>query len=391
MADFDPRVAQALNGVIEELRETDPDIMDILNKAKSGDMTEEVAMANLLETVASNPETSKRFQALMLKATAGLRVVPDLEEKAVGHFGFTPRGGQGVPGINPLMQGALVERVQFDGDMPELRTGPIGQGIAPAVPVQTTARNPVAIGEMLGRASNKVQKQLQAGAAERRAEIEFHHEVAKFLETDEHTAGLKAVWGSIERNNPSTTDDVPTALTIMREHGALVAQEDAGTVLAGTAATDPDGYRRGEVPKPIAVTRPTGASLAKMTEPQRHEMAWRFLSTTQGRVSAVQIIRATIAALLQGRGLDVDERDFDSKAPRVQPCAYAEWSLTLAGPGATQPAFALVDVSSKVLAQRLYQGLTDPTQKQFWLEVEPVNRLADREVGWMARLMPRGV
>ena len=361
MADFDPRVAQALNGVIEELRETDPDIMDILNKAKSGDMTEEVAMANLLETVASNPETSKRFQALMLKATAGLRVVPDLEEKAVGHFGFTPRGGQGIPGINPLMQGALVERVQFDGDMPELRTGPIGQGIAPAVPVQTTAKNPVAIGEMMGRASNKVHKQLHAGAAERRLGIE------------------------------SAMDADPTALTIMREHGALVAQEDAGTALAGTAATDPEGYRCGEAPKPIVVTRPTGASLAKMPEPQRREMAWRFLSTTQGRVSAVEIIRATIGALLQSRGLDVEERAFDPKATRVQPCAYAEWSLTLAGPGATQPAFALVDVSSKVLAQRLYQGLTDPTPKRFWLEVEPVNRLADREVGWMARLMPRGV
>lgn len=363
MADFDPRVAKALTEAIAGLRETDPDIMDIMDKAKSGDMSEEVAMANLLETVMSNPDTAKRFQALMLRATAPLRKVPDLEEKAVGHFDdhFAPRGGQGIPGMNPLVQGALVERAQFDGDMPELRTGPIGQGIAPAVPVQTTARNPVAIGVMLGKASDKVHKELEAGANQRRLGIET----------------------AMAAN--------PTALTIIKEHGALVAQPDAGTVLAGTRETDPEGYRRGESTKPIAVTRPSGASLAKMPDAQRHEMAWRFLSTTQGRVSAVEIIRATIGALLQGRGLDIEERDFDHKAPRVQPAAYAEWSLTLAGPGATQPAFALVDVSSKVLAQRLYQGLTDPTPKQFWLEVEPVNRLADREVGWMARLMPRGV
>lgn len=361
MNDFNPQVAKALTEAIAELRETDPDIIDILDKAKSGDMPEDIAMANLLETVMSNPDAAKRFQALMLRATAPLRVFPDLEDKAVGHFGFTPRGGQGIPGMNPLMQGALVERVQFDGDAPELRTGPIAHGVAPAVPVQTTARNPVAIGAMLGKASAKVQKELQTQADQRRLGIE------------------------------TAMANDPTALTIMRQHGALVAHEDAGTVLAGTAETDPEGYRRGEAPKPLAVSRPSGATLAKMTEPQRHEMAWRFLATTQGRTSAVEIIRSTIVALLQGRGLDVEERAFNPKAPRVQPCAYAEWSLVLAGPGATQPAFALVDVSSKVLAHKLYQELADPKPDQFWLEVEPVNRLADREVGWMARLMPRGV
>jgi hypothetical protein len=361
MTDFNPQVAKALTEAIEGLHEIDPSIRDILDKAKSGEMAEDVAMANLLEAVMSNPETAKRFQTLMLKVTAPLRAVPDLEEKAVGHFGFTPRNGQGIPGMNPLMQGALVERAQFDDDMPELRTGPMATGVAPAVPVKTTARNPIAIGAMLNKASAKVQKDLQAGAAGRRLEIE------------------------------SAMANDPTALTILRQHGALVAHEDAGTVLAGTAETDPEGYRRGEAPKAIAVARPSGATLAKMPEAQRKELAWKFLSTTQGRTSAVEIIRATIAALLQARGLDVEERVFDYKAPRVQPSAYAEWSLTLAGQGATQPAFALVDVSSKVLAQRLHQGLTDPTLTQFWLEVEPVNRLADREVGWMARLMPKGV
>lgn len=363
VVDFNPQVAKALTAAIADLRETDPNIMDILDKAKAGDMSEDVAMANLLEAVMSNPDMAKRFQDLMMRAMVPLREVADLEEKAVGHFDdhFAPRGGQGIPGMNPLVQGALVERVQFDDDIPELRTGPIGQGVAPAVPVKTTARNPIAIGAMLKKASNKVQRELDAGANQRRMGIE-----------------------AAMANNP-------TALTIVREHGALVAQEDAGTALAGTAATDPEGYRRGEAPKPLAVARPSGASLAKMPEAQRKEMAWKFLSTTQGRTSAIEIIRSTIATLLQGRGLDVAERDFDYKAPRVKPVAYAEWSLTLAGQGATQPAFALVDVSAKVLAQRLFQGLGDTTDKTLWVEVEPVNRLADREVGWMARLMPRGV
>jgi hypothetical protein len=286
--------------------------------------------------------------------------------------------------MNPLVLGALVERAQFDGDMPELRTGDIPIGVTPAVPVKTTARNPVAIGMMLGKASDKVQKQLDAGSAERRTEIEQQltlGSIAEAMETDPHMLALKSVWGDIEKNNPAT-DACPA--------GALVAAGgDAATALAGTAESDPEGYRRGEAPKPIVVARPTGATMAKMPIAQRHEMAWRFLSTTQGRVSAVGVLLDTVAALLRERGVVVEERTFNPHAPRVQPLAYAEWTVTLAGPGATQPAFALVDVSSKTLAHSLFAGLGDTKPDKCFLEIESINRFSDREVGWMARLMPQ--
>jgi hypothetical protein len=345
MIDFDPTVSKALTSAIQELRESSPEITDILDKAKSGDMDEATAMRNLMEAVASNPEASKRFQDVMMRNLATTR-------------------GSGIkpvapisPGFNPLVQGALVERAQFDGDMPELRTGNIPMGVMPAVPIKTKARNPVAIGAMLGTASKLVRRELDKKMDERRRMIEAD------MATD------------------------PNALAILRKHGELASHGDAGTALAGTAATDPEGYRRGEVPKPLAVNRPSGASLAKMTEPQKHEMAWRFLSTTQGRMSAVEIIRDTIADQLRKRGLVVEEREFNSHAPRVQPLAYAEWTVTLSGPGATQPAFALVDVSSKVLAQRLWEGLDGNKPDKCFLEVESVNRISDREVGWMARVL----
>jgi len=356
MTDFNPQVAKALSRAIAALRETDPDIMATLDKVKNGDMPEDVAMATLLGIVMSNPETAKRFQAIMLQATEPLRVVPRNEECPTT---FTPQDGHGVVGMNPLMQGALVERIQFDGDVPELRTGPIGTHVDPAVPVMTDVRNPIAIGAMLNKASTKVRGELKAEVSKRKADLE----------------------ASLAKD--------PSTLTILRRHGDLVAHEDIGTVIDGTKDTDPDGYRRGEKPHLVTVPKPSGAILAKLTDSQRHELAWKFLSTTQGRVSAVRVIRSTIIALLRDRGLIVEEREFDYKAPRVQPLSYAEWSVTLAGPGAIQPIFSLVDVSSKVLAQRLYQGLETQTPGTLWLEVEPINRLADREVGWMARLMPK--
>ena len=55
---------------------------------------------------------------------------------------------------------------------------------------------------------------------------------------------------------------------------------------------------------------------------------------------------------------------------------------------APQPAFSLVDVSSKVLGTRLLAGLDGNFPAQAILEVESINEIADREVGWMARLLP---
>ena len=117
----------------------------------------------------------------------------------------------------------------------------------------------------------------------------------------------------------------------------------ADAIVQGTAQSDPAGYRRGEAPQPLAVQRPRGASLLAMSDVERKEMAWQFLSTTQGRTTAIATIRTLIAQHLTKKGFVVEERDYDPKATRVQPLAFKEWSVHMSGPGGTQPAFAVVD------------------------------------------------
>lgn len=338
---FDPQVAEALAAAIDELP---VEIKDILDKAKSGDMSEQDAMRNLMEAVAGDPKMAGAFQAIMMQRLAPLRDAPVPSEA------FVPRGGQGMPRLNPLMEAALIERAQFDGDMPELRTGPMHPDETPAIPIKTTVRDPVGLGLMLKKAGEKRKAELENQAAERRRLVE------------ERIAA-----------NPDT-------LALMNTAGLDLE-------LAGSADTDLAGYRRGELPKPMSIARPSGATLAKMSDAERHEMAWRFLSTTQGRRSAIDIIRELVATFL-GKHFTVVQRDFDPKAPRVQPLAYAEWKIALEGKGATQPAFSLVDVSSKVLGTRLLAGLDGNFPDKAVLEVESINAIADREVGWMARLLP---
>ena len=345
MMDFNPTVAMALTEAIREMREVDPDIGGILDRAKLGEISESTAMAMLMETVMSNPETADRFRNIMLKATAPLRGVGDAAAASQP--------------FNPLVHGAIIERVQFDGDIPEMRSGPMARGVTPAVPVNTHGvTNPVAIGMMLGKASNKVQKQLNS------ASLALVSDVNSAVENDH------------------------SAIAIVRRHGEMMSvADDASTAIAGTRDTDPGGYRRGEAPKLVTVARPTGASLLRMSDSQRREMAWKFLSTTQGRVSAVNEIKLLIIAFLLSKGVAAVGRDFDPAAPRIKPLSYTEWSVAMGGQGSIQPSFSLISVSATVMANRLLSGLGENKPKKCFIEVEPLNNVSDREVGWMSRLM----
>ena len=79
--------------------------------------------------------------------------------------------------LHPLLMGMIVELLQYDGDIPELRTGALPAGGSPAVPVKTVARNPVVIGAMLRTASDEVTLELQAATEVR------NQKVQKMIET----------------------------------------------------------------------------------------------------------------------------------------------------------------------------------------------------------------
>jgi hypothetical protein len=168
----------------------------------------------------------------------------------------------------------------------------------------------------------------------------------------------------------------------------LISRKDETSLqIVGSAETDLASYRRGEIPKPIKVPTPNGVILAQMTEEERRTHAWKFLSTTQGRRTALDIIKDMVVSQLAASGAKVEVRDFDdSKDTKI--IAFQKWVVQLGGPGSAQPAFSFIDVASKVLAKGLIRDLRKQESYQpLFLEVISVDQLVDRTVGWAARLV----
>ena len=222
------------------------------------------------------------------------------------------------------------------------------------MPVATNVRNPVALGDMLDKASKEV------GAA-----IEKHN-VARAAAIEKVAEGKKM---------------------------ALVGVEESATALArmayGSADTDLSVYRRGEAPAPVSVAPPTGSELSRMTPDQKKEHAWRFLSTTQGRRTAMETMRTIIFETLIKAGVPVTLREFDPKT-KTPPLAFHEWKVNMSGAGSTQPAFNIIDTAAKAIAHNLNKriGREATVPDPLFLEVIPVNTVDIRSVGWAARLVP---
>lgn len=350
-----PELTEFLQKTLKKLQEH-PYLARTLAQVKSGEISEEQALHRMNDYVIEHPEIATDMMPPEVELA-----IPDAKDylPATNESLFTPSTG-GLPRLNPLIEGALIERVQFDDDIPELRTRSLPEGVKPAVPVRTTARDPVAIGKMLGNASDRIEKQIKK------------HEKA--------------------RKEALLAD--PTLIEDVIHHAALVklSDEEAMEVaLHGSVETDLPAYQRGQVPEPVRTRRPSGSALATMTPQERKEKAFKFFSTTQGRRSAIPVIRELIATSLRGEGLTVEERDYDPKADRQIPIAFHEWSVVLGGAGSTQATFSVIDVAANVLAKVLIKQMEEhPEVQNVILELVPVNEVDVRTVGWAARIIAAG-
>lgn len=332
-----------------------PYLARTLEQLKAGEISEEQAMFRMNQYMIEHPEVV----SVLMPPNMDVLIHPDSQASIPNSALFTPSTG-GLPRLNPLVEGALIERVQFDDDIPELRTQHLPEGVKPAVPVKTTARDPVAIGKMLGNASDRIEKQ-----------IKKHEKTRK--------EALLA--------DPTLIEDVI-------HHAALIKMSDEEAMevaLHGSVETDLPAYQRGQVPEPVRTRRPSGSALATMTPQERKEKAFKFFSTTQGRRSAIPVIRELIATSLRGEGLTVEEREYDPKADRQTPIAFHEWSVVLGGAGSTQATFSVIDVSANVLAKVLIKQMKEhPEIRNVILELVPVNEVDVRTVGWAARIISAG-
>jgi len=328
----------------------------ILEDMANGDITDEEAMTKLVQWVHNNPDAAAALEKQGDQAFGPYRgedksalvssnvTLPDLADL------WEVRDDK-LPRLNPLFEAALTERLQFDGDVPELRTGPTPVGATPAISVDSDARDPVALGKMLQGASEQVGEEVEAARLKLSAKMQ------------------KALGES--------------GLSQDAEGNALVPAGDHALTLLGDAELDPESYKRGTIPKALTVESPEGQSLATLTLEEKKEAAWLAISTTQGRRSIQPTLEVLVQKALAEKGIKTEIRKFDP-ARKLEVAAHEEWSVILEGPKATQPGFAVVDVAATVLAKSLAKQLGE-TKDEYILEFVSINTVGLRSVGWAAR------
>ena len=350
---FDPPVMQALQGLSDALAKEFPEMGAIWADLLAGRMDEATAMQNLLLLIAANPSMASKIEAIAVSELAPLNEDPPVSEQppiasvggdwlpGLGKTDVLYRPTVGLPRLNPLYESKLAERVAFDGDIPELRFGGLPEGARPAVPVATTVRNPVAIGKMLEVASETIKDEMT-------------------ILVEEHAQEMKRILDGLGTNGIPALSEA----ALPKVH-------------------DPTGYERGKLPVPREVEVPLAPMLARLTPEEKQQAVWAFLSTTQGRRSALSAIKESILVGLMSEGLDVTLREIPGDGTVL---AFAEWIVNIDAAGSTQSSFAFLDVASKAILRSLVKQV-EVINSPCFLEVIAVNTVDIRQVGWAARLV----
>lgn len=320
---------QRISAFCKNLEEQFPAIKEITQALQEGRMDVPEAMLQLMKLVESggiDPQAVEQIAINTFKET-DIVIAPNNAD------GLPPPifHGTRLPQGNPLVQASVAERLQFDGDVPEMRTGPLPVGCTPAVPVLTDARDPVAVGMLLQQASQEVQQAL--------------------LETQE---ALIKPDGS---NLPAVVTGVP-------------------------------GYEAGKKAEPLELAVPDGKTLIAIPEKDRQEYAWKALSTTQGRKSIQWTIEEMISTGLKAKGFDIETQQVSKGVPVL---AYADWSTDLyGGQGNLQSDFNFIDIAAKAIQIKLENQMESMKEQALALEMTTINLVDTRRIGWAARIVKRG-
>lgn len=341
-----------------ELLGLSSEIKDVLEEAKEDESSIEEVYGKVLEILVADSELADQFQEVLEKHLEPYREAQEKRNQQLkGELIFQTDTGRHR--LNPLYEAALAERAQFDGDIPEYRTGLLPEGIDPAVPVDTIARDPTIIGWMLKMASDQVREEVQ----------------------ERQLAAKQKVLGQMADSGSTALDK---------------AGETALARLEYDSEIDPPEYRRGEK-APLMKLKgetPLGVNALALAPKERQEMVWKFLSSTQGRRSAVPIIQSEIALYLEDQGMTVHAGRFNEEDPDVRILAKHVWTIQIKGGAADSHVnFAPIDTAAAVLRTKLLEQLKeafdDLSGVEVWLETIPVNQVGDREVGWAARVVQR--
>ena len=352
----DLKFIEALERFGDDLFTQNPELGEMIQRVRSGGLDPKDVIREVWRIAGTRRDFDSELERALYSAfgvdpaSTDLAHFPD-RQRMLDRWGFTDEDLIYQPFedrpdykmLHPLLMGMIVELIQFDGDVPELRTGPMPEGGTPAVPVETTARNPVVVGEMLRRASEEVAFELGAAGSE-------HEErVVKMIEV---VGGVEGAGGLVRQET---------------EHGVGVP-----------------GYGPGQKALFRRVGTPGGSELARMGFEERQELAHKALTSTQGRRSAAPVIATMVLEALH-------DQDFTGIAmgEGSEVVVEAEWVVSIdGGRGERNPNFNFIDTAARSIATKLGQELKGRASRytRLRLKVTPINEIAERRVGWRATL-----
>lgn len=312
-----------------------PEVCEILSK-------EGASIDDLVSFLSENPEKALDISGKIMSDEGFLTFMEDQrEDKEHQSFDMTSYRSiddldesmilDDAGNLNPIYDALLAERLQFDGDAPELRFGNVSSKVTPAVPVLSSTGNMFALGMQLEEASEEARNEL----------IECENETRKLREKiedgDEELALIKG------------SEDLPIVLPKKYTHGRIA---------------------------PVRKEIPSGSCLLALSDSDRKRYTWKALSTTQGRVSACSYISSFIESELNIRGIKLKSRKLSESRSRS-----FDWTMNMHGEGATQSRFPFLQVASKSLLAKLEKHLKGK-KGTFLYYVKPINNISDREIGW---------
>lgn len=352
MTDTDTNALLGLLGQVNDLLEATPEGAALFQKLRNGEISADQAVP------------------LLAAAAAEAGLLPDLAAASEQVNAMIPTGGDlthqnlteakrpvamqtstGLPQLNPVYEASIGERVSLDGDAPELRSGPLPEDGRPAVPVVTTARDPVIIGLMLERASNEVRVEMKKAIA-------AHADLCQRLLED------------AEENAKAAGEDVGTAL--------VLAKENLPPVPLGV-----EGYQPGGLPALREVTPPNPHVTAVMSPELRRVATFNVLATTQGRRSAAPVIEKGVRDALEKMGLPVN----DEEPPEEGSTDYG-WFVQVYGPDDLSDTFNPIQTAIDHLTAQCEALMVENMPEGGWaLSVIPYNQgVPSRKFGWIVRL-----
>ncbi len=312
-----------------------PEARGILDKMRDGTVDQETAMAELMKIslMAGQGEA-------LLDAAGRMKMVLGVESLSMP---VTVKHANGMTVMNPIMEAAIAERASIDGDVPELRTGPMPDGSSPAVPILTDAMNPVMVGMQLEVASKEVS-------------LELERENARYLSLCKEVQGI--------------VDSKPDKELAMEVMGRYLPSPPTGV----------KGYEAGRLPVPRQVKIPDINEMSKISPVQASVYAYKAIATTQGRNSLCPVIEREVKKRLGESGITI----LESEPSHGEDLGDSRWSTNLWGPEDVSADFnpIMTAIGSIVEdVQKRSEGYTS-----LWVRIRPINEIADRNFGWLAKI-----